>query len=52
MIVMMYLHILGIIESLARPVLSLPDFDQIAGIALWVMTSEEMKTKLRIRGTD
>lgn len=31
------------IESLARPIISMPEYDQAAGIALWVMPASDIK---------
>lgn len=38
-------------ESLARPVISDPLFDQQAGIALWVMDDTQLLNAVRIKGT-
>lgn len=38
-------------ESLARPVISDPLFDQQAGIALWVMDDAQLLNAVRIQGT-
>lgn len=39
------------IESLCRPVVGLSEFNQIAGIAIWVMNYTEMDKALQITGT-
>ena len=41
----------GIIDNLMRPIISEPDFDQFGGLALWIMTPEQMTKALPIRNT-
>lgn len=38
------------IESLARPILGMPEFDQMAGLAMWVMDRQQIE-KLVLPGT-
>ena len=40
-----------IIDNLMRPIISEPDFDQFGGLALWVMTPEQIPKALPIRNT-
>ena len=40
-----------IIDNLMRPIISEPDFDQFGGLALWIMTPEQMPKALPIRDT-
>ncbi|WP_302738143.1 DUF917 domain-containing protein [uncultured Desulfovibrio sp.] len=40
-----------IIDNLMRPIISEPAFDQFGGLALWIMTPEQMRKALRIRNT-
>lgn len=40
-----------IIDNLMRPIISEPDFDQFGGLALWIMTPEQMPKALPIRNT-
>lgn len=40
-----------IIDNLMRPIISEPDFDQFGGLALWIMTGEQMLKALPIRNT-
>jgi uncharacterized protein len=41
----------ALMELVARPIISLPQFDQQAGLAIWVMTVEEIKAAVKIRKT-
>lgn len=40
-----------IIDNLMRPIISEPDFHQFGGLALWIMTREQMLKALPIRNT-
>ncbi len=39
------------IENLARPIIGLNEFNQIAGLAIWVMNTEEIRKAVQIGGT-
>lgn len=41
----------ALMELVARPIISLPQFGQQAGLAIWVMTVEQIKAAVKIRKT-
>lgn len=40
-----------VVENIVRPVLALPQFKEIAGLAIWVMDSEQIHTAIKSKGT-
>ncbi len=41
----------SVIEKIARPMLELTQFNQIAGLAIWVMTPAQIKTAIKSKGS-
>lgn len=44
-------NVCAMVEHMIRPIVSEPQFGQFGGLALWTMTSEDLRGALPIRGT-